>query len=614
MNSWLHGKFLKAWPVILAAVLLGACSSSGSSSSGAGGYTVGGTITGLSGGQLVLQNNGGDNLTRVDNGGFTFSTLMASGSAYQVTVSSQPAGQSCTVANGSGTIGTTNVTNVTVICAALPPPETFTVGGTISGLNGTVVLRNNGGNNLSRSVNGSFTFTNELADGSAYAVTVLTQPTGQTCEVVSGTGTIDAADVTSVAVTCTDEVYAISGIITGLNGTVVLQNNGGDDLSRSEDGSFTFSTGLTHGSSYNVTVLTHPDGQICSVVGGIGTVNATNIIGIAVTCAGDAYTVGGTIAGLNGTVVLRNNGGDDLTLSVNGDFAFATAIADGSPYNVTVFQQPDGQFCTVTGDSGTIAGAEVDDIEVTCEDLTGLMSCFNPDLYLKNSTVYTAKYLVRRYEPELGFYDISFEITETREVLGAASFNGENNAIQVRVSSVGVDVGLPPNPPGIIPVTDEPEDFTGEFMAYYTADPSGEVRYLGATRDLGEGDGYEPYDLADPYERLVFNLEEGEFIEQTFTLTTNGTPRTKDTVWTYDGDASIDVPAGPIDVCQITGTGHEPSLFVPTTAASNFKIGYGVGTGIPVHIEYLQDNQGAFNDVIMDMRLIEAAIDDEPVH
>ena len=48
------------------------------------------------------------------NGSFTFGTALASGAAYNVTVQSNPAGQTCTVASGSGTIASANVTNVAV--------------------------------------------------------------------------------------------------------------------------------------------------------------------------------------------------------------------------------------------------------------------------------------------------------------------------------------------------------------------------------------------------------------------------------------------------------------------------------------------------------------------
>ena len=72
-------------------------------------FTVGGSVSGLSG-SVVLQDNGADNLTVTANGPFTFATGLASGAAYAVTVKTQPAGQTCTVANGSGTMGSANVT------------------------------------------------------------------------------------------------------------------------------------------------------------------------------------------------------------------------------------------------------------------------------------------------------------------------------------------------------------------------------------------------------------------------------------------------------------------------------------------------------------------------
>ena len=148
---------------------------------------------------MVLQDNGGDNLTVSANGPFTFATKLASGAAYAVTVQTNPAGQTCTVASGSGTIGSANVTNVAVSCTSNP---TYSVGGTVSGLSGSVVLQDNGGDNLTVTANGPFTFATKLAAGASYNVTVKTQPSGQTCTVASGTGTIGSANVTNVAVSC----------------------------------------------------------------------------------------------------------------------------------------------------------------------------------------------------------------------------------------------------------------------------------------------------------------------------------------------------------------------------------------------------------------------------
>lgn len=86
--------------------------------------SIGGNISGLSG-TIVLQNNGGDDLTLTANGGYSFSTSISSGASYSVTVSSQPSGQICTVANGTGT-ATENVTNVNVSCSANAAPTVTT--------------------------------------------------------------------------------------------------------------------------------------------------------------------------------------------------------------------------------------------------------------------------------------------------------------------------------------------------------------------------------------------------------------------------------------------------------------------------------------------------------
>ena len=163
-------------------------------------YTVGGTIAGLTG-TAVLENNAGNDLSTSTNGAFTFSTPLAQGSAYNVTVKTNPSGQVCTVTNPSGTIATANVTNVSITCVTTVVP-TYTVGGTIAGLTGTAVLENNAGNDLSTSTNGAFTFSTALAQGSAYNVTVKTNPSGQVCTVTNPSGTIATANVTNVSITC----------------------------------------------------------------------------------------------------------------------------------------------------------------------------------------------------------------------------------------------------------------------------------------------------------------------------------------------------------------------------------------------------------------------------
>lgn len=85
-----------------------------------------------------------------------------------------------------------------------PAPASYSIGGSVAGLadGQSVTLRNNATDDLARSANGAFTFSTRLSTAASYAVTVLTQPTGQTCTVANGTGTVGSANVTNVAVTC----------------------------------------------------------------------------------------------------------------------------------------------------------------------------------------------------------------------------------------------------------------------------------------------------------------------------------------------------------------------------------------------------------------------------
>jgi len=85
-------------------------------------FSVGGSVSGLaSGNEVVLQNNGGDDLTVASDGNFTFPTELPDGSNYDVTVAMQPMSpnQTCSVANGSGTISSANVSDVQVQCQSL---------------------------------------------------------------------------------------------------------------------------------------------------------------------------------------------------------------------------------------------------------------------------------------------------------------------------------------------------------------------------------------------------------------------------------------------------------------------------------------------------------------
>jgi len=94
-------------------------------------------------------------------------------------------------------------------------------------------------------------------------------------------------------------------------------------------------------------------------------------------CNGEeTHSVGGTVSGLSGTVVLQNNGGDDLTVTTDGAFEFETLLTVGSAYEITVERQPYGQSCFVSNGAGNIAHADVTDVTVECHDSGSLDTTF----------------------------------------------------------------------------------------------------------------------------------------------------------------------------------------------------------------------------------------------
>jgi hypothetical protein len=79
-------------------------------------FQVGGLLTGLRTGETVtLQNNGADDAVLLANGLFNFPSQVLEGSSYAVSILAQPAGQTCTVTNSSGSAGS-EVSNISVSC------------------------------------------------------------------------------------------------------------------------------------------------------------------------------------------------------------------------------------------------------------------------------------------------------------------------------------------------------------------------------------------------------------------------------------------------------------------------------------------------------------------
>ena len=85
-------------------------------------YTVGGTLSGLTSGTVILVDStvvGKSQVSLSSNGNFSFGARLYHGEAYSVSIESAPVNQMCTVSSPSGTVESQNVTTVAVNCAPI---------------------------------------------------------------------------------------------------------------------------------------------------------------------------------------------------------------------------------------------------------------------------------------------------------------------------------------------------------------------------------------------------------------------------------------------------------------------------------------------------------------
>lgn len=261
-------------------------------------------------------------------------------------------------------MGSAPVTDVAVTCTDQP----YRIGGSVTGLAGTLILRNNGGDDLSVTSDGGFQFATALHYGASYAITRLSQPAGQTCTLTNATGMVATSDVTNIDITCSTNAYTVGGTVSGLTGTLVLRNNGADDLTVTTNGAYTMPTPVASGSPFAIAPGVQPVGQTCSVLNPVGGVGFGPVTTVDVVCATSTYTVGGTISGLvSAGLVLTNGGGDDTTIAANATtFTMTTGVAHGGSYAIAVKTQPTGLVCTVSfGSGGPIAG-NVSNVSISC--------------------------------------------------------------------------------------------------------------------------------------------------------------------------------------------------------------------------------------------------------
>jgi len=231
------------------------------------------------------------------------------------------------------------------------------VGGSVNGLSGTgLQLQNNAGDTLAVSANGSFTFASTIAPGATYAVTVLSQPSGQNCTIQNGTGTANAA-VANVVVTCTSA------------GALALVANGNANtlsIFRVDAGTGTLtSTGTPVATGqYPFAVAVTPSGQFAYVTnlagGSLSSYSIDNITGvltpIPLSSPGTQNPYGIAMDPLGRYVWVANYGSSTVTaFAINPKTGVLTAVGSpvssgARPYALAV--HPTGSFVYVVNESG----------------------------------------------------------------------------------------------------------------------------------------------------------------------------------------------------------------------------------------------------------------------
>jgi hypothetical protein len=202
-----HNHFCRFFAISIAAFAIAGCGGGGSGGN-AGTYSVGGTVSGLVGSGLTVEDPAAGSVVISKNGQFTLPNGLPSGTSYSVSITQEPSNptQNCTLASGSGVVEGANAAGLSVTCGK----PLFPIIVVLSGLLGSsLTVEDNVGDKLTLSANGEFSFPTPVASGGSYSVTIIAQPTTppQSCAIQSASGTVGASSP-SVTIVCMSTVLS----------------------------------------------------------------------------------------------------------------------------------------------------------------------------------------------------------------------------------------------------------------------------------------------------------------------------------------------------------------------------------------------------------------------
>lgn len=174
---------------------------------------------------------------------------------------------------------------------------TFTIGGTIGGLEYTGLKLTSNGQEISvnppakAGENVSFNFPRQIEYGEEYNVQITQDPLHQDCE-PAGTfknnkDTAGRLAVINVLISCVVKSYAVGGKITGLTaeGLVLANGSGGGNLLVPKDAKdYAMPLPVEYNVTYGIAIIEQPAGLICTVANAAGTMGDANVSNVDITC------------------------------------------------------------------------------------------------------------------------------------------------------------------------------------------------------------------------------------------------------------------------------------------------------------------------------------------
>ncbi|HEX7049939.1 MAG TPA: Calx-beta domain-containing protein [Longimicrobiales bacterium] len=230
---------------------------------------------------------------------------------------------SLTSPGGCATLGLANA-ELTILDDDQPPPAEYTVGGTVTGLEGTGLELRNIAAVIAITDNGPFAFPVGYPPGRSYDVTVDQQPSDplQACTVTNGQGTIADQDVTDILVTCVTPSSDLLDPGFGTGG-IVKVDIGPDSDDRIATALALQADGKILAVGRNTLVRYNADGTLDTGFGTNGEVAVsfgtgdTRLYDVAVQPDGRILVAGGAV--------------DPVSLPADDDFGLARFEADGAP-------------------------------------------------------------------------------------------------------------------------------------------------------------------------------------------------------------------------------------------------------------------------------------------